>query len=144
MARHRGCPRVRHRPIRDAGALRNERCGKSCSLRARQVKRALRSGPTGEAALALSEQHQLWLESLVRDGIITGYALEEYDRSFLNRIPANVDPCGENGEFHTFAYDGPMFKKAVSVVVGETVSRDGFIFTDLLPEAQDNLFAAVG
>ena len=44
-----------------------------------------------------------------------------------------MDPCGENGEFHTFAFDGPMFDKAVNVEVGETVSRDGFVFTDLLP-----------
>ncbi len=67
----------------------------------------------------------------------------EYDKSFLDRIPANVDPCGENGEFHTFAYDGPMFKKALSIVAGETVSRDGFIFTDLLPEAQNKRFEPV-
>ena len=56
-----------------------------------------------------------------------------YDKSFLDRIPETVDPCGENGEFHTFSFDGPMFDKAVDVVVGETVSRDGFVFTDLLP-----------
>lgn len=59
---------------------------------------------------------------------------KEYDQSFLKRIPADVDPCGENGEFHTFAFDGPMFKEAVSVSVGETVSREGFVFADLLPE----------
>jgi len=61
------------------------------------------------------------------------FAGQEYGPSFLERIPANIDPCGENGEFHTFAFDGPMFKKAVNISVGETVSRDGFIFTDLLP-----------
>lgn len=58
---------------------------------------------------------------------------KEYNQSFLEKIPANVDPCGENGEFHSFAFDGPAFKRPVNVVVGETVSRDGFIFTDLLP-----------
>jgi len=61
------------------------------------------------------------------------FAGHEYDKSFLNRLPETVDPCGENGEFHTFAFDGPMFDKAVNVGVGETVSRDGFVFTDLLP-----------
>ena len=66
------------------------------------------------------------------------FAGEEYDQSFLDRIPANVDPCGENGEFHTFAFDGPMFKNAVDAAVGETVSRDGFVFTDLLPGKADN------
>jgi uncharacterized protein (TIGR00290 family) len=62
------------------------------------------------------------------------YAGQAYDASFLERIPADVDPCGENGEFHTFACDGPMFREAVNVSVGETVSRDGFLFTDVLPQ----------
>ena len=57
---------------------------------------------------------------------------QEYGESFLRRLPAGVDPCGENGEFHTFAYDGPMFNKPLNVTVGETMERDGFIFTDLL------------
>ncbi len=60
------------------------------------------------------------------------FAGQEYGESFLERIPANVDPCGENGEFHTFAYDGPMFKEPVNAAVGETVERDGFMFVDLL------------
>jgi uncharacterized protein (TIGR00290 family) len=57
-----------------------------------------------------------------------------YDASFLDRLPAGVDPCGENGEFHTFAFDGPVFRQSVGISVGETVSRDGFVFTDLLPD----------
>jgi uncharacterized protein (TIGR00290 family) len=57
----------------------------------------------------------------------------EYNREFLAALPAGVDPCGENGEFHSFAYDGPMFSHPVGFTVGETVERDGFIFTDLLP-----------
>jgi len=57
----------------------------------------------------------------------------EYNRDFLSALPAGVDPCGENGEFHSFAYDGPMFSHTVEFNVGETVERDGFIFTDLLP-----------
>jgi uncharacterized protein (TIGR00290 family) len=62
------------------------------------------------------------------------FAGHEYDNTFLEQIPDIVDPCGENGEFHSFAYDGPMFKSKVNICVGETVTRDGFIFTDLLPE----------
>jgi len=58
-----------------------------------------------------------------------------YDAAFLDRLPAGVDPCGENGEFHTFARDGPMFRQPVGVSVGKTVSRDGFVFTDLLPDS---------
>lgn len=61
---------------------------------------------------------------------------KEYNASFLEQIPAGVDPCGENGEFHSFAFDGPMFKSAVNILVGETVSRDGFIFTDLIPDTE--------
>ena len=61
------------------------------------------------------------------------FAGHEYNDTFLEQIPGSVDPCGENGEFHSFAYDGPMFESAVNICEGETVTRDGFIFTDLLP-----------
>ena len=58
---------------------------------------------------------------------------KEYNALFLELVPASVDPCGENGEFHSFAFDGPMFKSAINIEVGETVSRDGLLFTDVLP-----------
>jgi len=54
-----------------------------------------------------------------------------FDLELLARLPAGVDPCGENGEFHTFAWAGPMFKYPIPVQRGETVLRDGFLFTDL-------------
>lgn len=50
-------------------------------------------------------------------------------------LPATVDPCGERGEFHTFAWAGPMFAHDVAVTVGEVVHRDGFVFADLTPDA---------
>jgi diphthamide synthase (EF-2-diphthine--ammonia ligase) len=56
----------------------------------------------------------------------------EYNGDFLKARPDGVDPCGENGEFHIFAFDGPMFNRQVEFEIGETVGRDGFIFTDLL------------
>ena len=56
-----------------------------------------------------------------------------FDADLLRDLPEGVDPCGENGEFHTFAYAGPMFRHAVPVQLGEAVERDGFIFADLLP-----------
>ncbi len=56
-----------------------------------------------------------------------------YDRELLGDLPAGVDPCGENGEFHTFVVDGPGFAYPLRVDIGETVERDGFIFTDVLP-----------
>lgn len=57
----------------------------------------------------------------------------EYNSDFLKALPAGVDLCGENGEFHSFAFAGPLFSRPVDFTVGGTVARDGFIFTDLLP-----------
>lgn len=62
-----------------------------------------------------------------------GFAGRLFERSLLDDLPDGVDHCGENGEFHTFVFDGPMFHRAVDVTVGETVEREGFVFTDLLP-----------
>jgi uncharacterized protein (TIGR00290 family) len=61
------------------------------------------------------------------------FAGREFDRGLLADLPPAVDPCGENGEFHTFAWDGPMFGRPVPVRGGEVVARDGFVFADLLP-----------
>jgi uncharacterized protein (TIGR00290 family) len=62
------------------------------------------------------------------------FAGRAFDRALLEDLPAGVDRCGENGEFHTFAWDGPMFRHPVAVRGGEVVRRDGFVFADLLPE----------
>jgi len=56
---------------------------------------------------------------------------EEFDAALLDRLPESVDPCGENGEFHTFAYEGPGFARPIAVQRGEVVERDGFVFADL-------------
>jgi uncharacterized protein (TIGR00290 family) len=56
------------------------------------------------------------------------------DEEFLRELPAHVDPCGENGEFHSFVFDGPIFKQPVRVAVGEAVRRDSFCFCDLVDE----------
>jgi uncharacterized protein (TIGR00290 family) len=61
------------------------------------------------------------------------FAGRAFDADLLAELPPSVDPCGENGEFHTFAWDGPMFRHPVSVRTGEVVERDGFVFVDLLP-----------
>ena len=60
------------------------------------------------------------------------FAGRELDASFFRDLPPGVDPCGENGEFHTFVYDGPIFRKPIPVRTGEVVERDGFVFCDLL------------
>jgi len=56
-----------------------------------------------------------------------------FDREFLDALPANVDPNGENGEFHTFVYDGPLFKRAIPHKLGEVIQRDGFYYCDIQP-----------
>ena len=76
----------------------------------------------------------------------------EIDEDFINDLPKNVDPCGENGEFHTFCYDGPIFKKPIKFNIGDKILREykapkqddqltdngtiGFWFCDLLPIAE--------
>jgi len=60
------------------------------------------------------------------------FAGREFDESFLAELPANIDPCGENGEFHSFVYDGPIFRKRIEHSVGEVVLRDNrFYFCDI-------------
>lgn len=60
------------------------------------------------------------------------FAGREFDERLLEDLPDGADPCGENGEFHTFVYDGPIFDAAVACERGEVVERDGFVFCDLL------------
>jgi len=59
------------------------------------------------------------------------FAGRSFDRALLAALPAGVDPCGENGEFHSFVAAGPMLSRRIAVTVGETVERDGFAYADL-------------
>jgi uncharacterized protein (TIGR00290 family) len=63
------------------------------------------------------------------------FAGRELDEQFFRDLPANVDPCGENGEFHTFVFDGPNFRNPIPVRAGEILERDSFIYCDVLPGA---------
>jgi uncharacterized protein (TIGR00290 family) len=65
------------------------------------------------------------------------FAGRELDESFFRDLPPHADPCGENGEFHTFVYDGPIFQSPIPVRTGEIVNRSGFVFCDLLPEPEE-------
>lgn len=56
-----------------------------------------------------------------------------FDEALLAELPAGVDPCGEHGEFHSFAFAGPMFSAPLAVAAGGVVERDGFVFADVLP-----------
>jgi uncharacterized protein (TIGR00290 family) len=71
------------------------------------------------------------VDGKVLDSSFAGMMIDE---DFLSALPTHVDPCGENGEFHTFVFDGPIFKEAVRLSVGEKVERDSFCFCDLLPQ----------
>ena len=61
------------------------------------------------------------------------FAGRPFDHELLADLPAAVDPCGENGEFHTFVHAGPIFERPVEVALGERVMRDGFAFQDVIP-----------
>jgi len=63
------------------------------------------------------------------------FAGREFDATLLDELPASVDPCGERGEFHSFAYAGPMFDRPIPVASGDVVERDGFVFADLVMES---------
>ena len=67
------------------------------------------------------------------------FAGRELDASFFHDLPPDVDRCGENGEFHTFVFDGPIFRTPIRVKVGAVVGRDSFVFCDVLPVSQGEL-----
>ena len=69
--------------------------------------------------------------------LAASFAGRELDESFFRDLPRNADPCGENGEFHTFVFDGPIFRVPVPVRRGDVVNRDGFVFCDVLPEMEE-------
>jgi len=71
------------------------------------------------------------VDTKLLDGSFAG---REYDEDFVSALPAGVDPCGENGEFHSFVYAGPIFKKSIAITRGEIVLRDSrFVYCDLVP-----------
>ena len=61
------------------------------------------------------------------------FAGRQFNRALLDDLPPSVDKCGERGEFHSFAWDGPMFNQPIAIEVGEVVDRDGFVFADVYP-----------
>ncbi len=60
------------------------------------------------------------------------YAGREFDLEMVEGLPDGIDPCGENGEFHTFVYASPVFSQPIAVEIGATVERDGFVFADVM------------
>ena len=89
---------------------------------------------TRELIRCFHEQHFRAIAACIDSKILDpSFAGRELDESFFADLPTNVDPCGENGEFHTFVFDGPIFTRPVDFTLGEVVQRDSFIFRDLLP-----------
>ena len=104
------------------------------------------------AAIGVTAVFPIWMrptDALAREMIAAGveahlavvdlkklsadFAGRRFDAALLDGLPSGVDPCGENGEFHSFVSGGPMLSRKIPVRVGETVERDGFAYADLLP-----------
>jgi len=77
---------------------------------------------------------EAYLVCVDRKKLPSRFAGRKFDRALLEELPAGIDPCGENGEFHSFVTAGPMLARRIEVTVGNTVERDGFAFADLMPE----------
>ncbi len=75
---------------------------------------------------------EAWLACVDPRKLNREFAGGKFDAALLDRLPPGVDPCGEYGEFHTFAAAGPMFASAIGVRAGEIVERDGFVYADLV------------
>ena len=104
----------------------------------------LRLGMKGAYPLWLQNTDQLSLEFIdlgykAKIACVDTQALDEsfagrdYDIDFLQDIPADVDPCGENGEFHSFVYEGPILTSPIPVETGPLEKRDRFVFADIMP-----------
>ena len=90
--------------------------------------------PTGPLARAMIEAGvEAHLATVDLKILPAAFAGRRFDLGLLAALPAGTDPCGENGEFHSFVAAGPMLKRKIPVKVGETVERDGFAYADLLP-----------
>jgi uncharacterized protein (TIGR00290 family) len=68
-----------------------------------------------------------------RKKLPASFAGKKFDRALLESLPPHIDPCGENGEFHSFVTAGPMLAHRIEIALGDTVERDGFAFADLMP-----------
>lgn len=90
--------------------------------------------PTAELAREMIASGQRATLTCVDPRVLSAsFAGRAFDGALLRDLPTAVDPCGERGEFHSFAWDGPAFRRPVSVRGGDVVERDGFVFADLLP-----------
>ena len=92
--------------------------------------------PTDQLAQTMISSGVRAVITCVDSSQISGeFAGREFDQRLLDEMPLTADPCGENGEFHSFVYAGPMFNEKIGIEVGDIVDRDGFVFADVLPVA---------
>lgn len=92
--------------------------------------------PTGKLARRMIDAGVVAVATCVDPKQLSpSFAGRKFDHAFLDELPEGVDPCGENGEFHTCVLAGPMFREPLRAVVGEIVMRDGFCFADLVPHS---------
>ena len=90
--------------------------------------------PTGALAQEMIDAGlQAHLATVDLAKLPSSFAGRRFDNALLSSLPDGIDPCGENGEFHSFVNAGPMFARPIRVTVGETVQREGFAYADLLP-----------
>jgi uncharacterized protein (TIGR00290 family) len=88
--------------------------------------------PTAELALEMIDSGiRAVLTCVDPRKLPASFAGRAFDRRLLAELPPGVDPCGENGEFHSFVWNGPMFRRPLAVTIGEVVERDGFVFADV-------------
>ena len=89
--------------------------------------------PTPELAQAMiASRLEAWLATVDMKKLPAEFAGRKFDAQLLADLPAGVDPCGENGEFHTCVVAGPMFSRRLAVSTGERVERDGYAYCDLM------------
>ena len=88
--------------------------------------------PTGDLAVRMVDNGLRSVLTCVNPKQLDrSFAGRQFDRALLDDLPPGVDKCGERGEFHSFAWNGPMFSRPVTIEVGEVVDRDGFVFADI-------------
>ena len=88
--------------------------------------------PTGQLAdRMIAAGLRAYLTCVDPKQLSPAFAGRTFDEWLLKDLPGSVDPCGEHGEFHTFAHAGPMFEEPISILPGDVITRDGFVFADL-------------
>jgi len=93
---------------------------------------------TRELIRHFHEQHFRAIAACIDTKVLApSFAGRQLDDSFFRDLPPHADPCGENGEFHTFVFDSPIFQSPIPIRTGEIVNRDGFVFCDLLPQMEE-------